>query len=80
MSTLDLIKHHDLLVRPSLCGGWRAGKWKGVTADNMGRAYCEDGTEWEDYTLEGAVNRCVQGLETGTLNPQWVRAVEALGR
>ncbi len=72
MTTLDLIKHHDLLVRPALWSdGWRAGVFKGITGHAMSQAYCEDGTEWEGETLEEAVAKCVAALERGELNPQW---------
>lgn len=71
MTTLDLIKHHNLLVRPSLTGNWRAGVFKGISCHPMSQAYCEDGTEWEGETLEEAVDKCVSALVRGELNPQW---------
>lgn len=74
-TTLDLIKHHGLLVRPPLIPGqWRAGLWKGVTGHLMGQAYCADGTEWEAETLEEAVRLCTDALVAGRLNPAWISA------
>ncbi len=75
MTTLDLIKHHGLLVRPALFSHshWRAGVLRGITAHDMPQAYCVDGTEWEGETLEEAVAICVAALERGEKNPAWAR-------
>jgi hypothetical protein len=69
----ELINRHGLLVRPSLCGHWRAGLWQGVTGD--GKAYCCSDSEVEAPTLEQAVLRAAEKL---THNTETVR-VDATG-
>lgn len=72
MSTLELIAHHELLVRPALFSrGWVAGEFRGITGHTMPHAICKDGTEWQGESIEEAVAKCVNAIETGEINPQW---------
>lgn len=53
MQLLADITENELLVRPSLVGGWWVSKWKGITGLN--EAYCT-GVIGEGKTILEAVN------------------------
>jgi len=56
-TTIELIKEYNLIVRPSLVGGWEAAKW-----DCTSPYYIMKETLVEDEELEEAVRFCVQKI------------------
>ena len=65
---VDLMDRYGIMVRPSLGGNWRAGKWLGVTGD--GKAYCIVGSEVEAPTIYEAVLGVVDKMKSAPIIPE----------
>jgi len=65
MNTLDLIQHHNLILRPAMFSdGWIAGVFRGLTGHEPPHVLCMDGTQRQGSTIEEAVANCVAAIES----------------